>query len=70
MNDPLMIKCLYRTDGIQCGDGILFDSVTFTPMLLEGASIPCPACEGKGVLLTSKGRELLAFLEKFPVNNE
>jgi hypothetical protein len=32
---------------------------------LEGMPLHCPKCEGKGMLLTNKGRELLAFLEVF-----
>jgi hypothetical protein len=35
------------------------------PVLLEGVPLQCPACEGKSVLLTSKGRELLAFMDVF-----
>jgi hypothetical protein len=32
---------------------------------LDGIPLQCPACEGKGVLLTDKGREVLAFIETF-----
>jgi hypothetical protein len=32
---------------------------------LEGIPLQCPKCEGKGVLLTNKGRELLAFMDVF-----
>jgi hypothetical protein len=70
MNDPLMIKCLYRADGIQCGSGLLYDSVTFDPVTLEGSAVNCPACEGKGVLLTPAGRELLRFLQLFPATED
>jgi hypothetical protein len=65
MREPLMIKCLYRADGIQCGSGMLYNSVTLKPILLEGTSVYCPACEGKGMLLTHEGRDILALLEKF-----
>jgi len=30
-----------------------------------GMALQCPACEGKGMLLSDKGRELLVFLEVF-----
>lgn len=60
-----MMKCLYRTDGIQCHNGRLYDSVTGHAVGLEGLSIDCPACEGKGMLLTHEGRDILALLEKF-----
>jgi hypothetical protein len=32
---------------------------------IDGERIQCPACEGKGMLLSDKGRELLVFLEVF-----
>jgi Tryptophan RNA-binding attenuator protein inhibitory protein len=63
--EPLMTKCFYREKGLVCGSGLLFNSVTLEPELLEGTSVYCPACEGRGVIPTNKGRELLAFLEKF-----
>jgi hypothetical protein len=65
MSTTLMMKCLYRADGLVCGSGMLFNSVTLEPILLEGTSVYCPACEGKGMLLTSEGRDVLALLEKF-----
>lgn len=64
MSEPLMIKCLYRVNGIQCGSGMLYDS-NGQAILLEGTSVYCPACEGKGMLLTREGRDVLALLEKF-----
>jgi len=60
-----MMKCLYRADGIHCNDGLLTDSVELTAILLAGDLVTCPACEGKGMLLTPEGREVLALLEKF-----
>jgi hypothetical protein len=65
MSEPLMIKCRYRAEGIQCSSGLLYDSVTLAPILLDGTGVYCPACEGRGMLPTPKGREFLAFLEKF-----
>jgi hypothetical protein len=60
-----MMKCLYRADGLVCGSGMLYNSVTLEPILLEGTSVYCPACEGRGMLITSEGRDILALLEKF-----
>ena len=65
MDEPLMVKCMYREDGIRCGSGLLHNSVTGEPLLLEGTSVYCPACGGKGMIPTDRGRELLAFFEKF-----
>jgi hypothetical protein len=70
MSEPLMIQCLYRVDGLHCFNGRLYETVSGHPAGLEGFALDCPACEGKGVLLTREGRELLAFLAKFPVNDE
>jgi hypothetical protein len=65
MSTTLMMKCLYRADGLVCGSGMLYNSVTLEPILLEGTSVYCPACEGRGMLITSEGRDVLALLEKF-----
>jgi hypothetical protein len=65
MDEHLMVKCQYRADGIQCGAGLLYNSVNLEPVLLEGTGVYCPACEGRGAILTSKGREFLEFLSKF-----
>ena len=60
-----MTKCLFRVNGIQCDSGMLYDSVTLKPILVEGTSVYCPACEGKGMLMTSEGRDIIALLQKF-----
>ena len=60
-----MLKCLYRADGLVCGSGMLYNSATADPILLEGTSVYCPACEGKGMILTREGRDVLALLGKF-----
>jgi Tryptophan RNA-binding attenuator protein inhibitory protein len=70
MSEPLMIKCLYRSDGVHCHRGHLYESVSGHPAGLEGFALDCPACGGRGLLLTSAGRELLRFLQAFPVNAE
>ena len=62
--EALTIKCYYRMDGVQCGSGLLYHS-DLSPVLLEGTSVYCPACEGKGVILTERGHDFLAFLLKF-----
>jgi len=51
-------------NGVQCGSGLLYHT-DLSPVLLEGTSVYCPACEGKGVILTERGRDLLAFLLNF-----
>lgn len=65
ISTDLATICRYRDRGVMCDDGNLYDSVTHEPMLLEGTGVYCPACEGKGMLITSKGRELLNFFERF-----
>jgi len=32
---------------------------------LDGLPLQCPACEGKGVILTEHGRETVVFLQTF-----
>jgi len=63
--ESLTIKCYYRTAGVRCEDGMLFHADNGEPATLEGTGVCCPACEGKGTLLTDKGRDLLQFLTKF-----
>lgn len=75
-SEPLVTRCCYMLAGVYCLDGFLHryrrpdqgvdaDGVISEPELLEGLPLHCPLCEGKAMLLTSKGRELLAFLEVF-----
>lgn len=63
--EPLMTKCCYRERGIHCESGLLYETVSGNAVLLEGTSVYCPACEGKGMLISRSGRDLLAFLKKF-----
>jgi hypothetical protein len=63
--EPLQIKCYFRDRGLQCGSGLLYNSVTGEAELLEGTSVYCPACEGKGYIMTKAGRDLLEFLQRF-----
>ena len=62
--EALMTKCFYRVNHIHCDGGKLFQTNN-EPSLLEGTSVYCPACDGKGMILTEKGREFLTFLMKF-----
>lgn len=34
-------------------------------MTVEGEIMECPACNGKAVILTEDGKQLMAFLEVF-----
>lgn len=65
MTEALMVKCHYRENGIVCSGGTLWDSVTMEPHLLEGTSVYCPACNGKGMIPTASGRAMLDFLGRF-----
>jgi hypothetical protein len=68
---PLCYPCHFRADGVFCVDGYLFFSAVqsgdtlYRPVMVEGESVTCSACDGKGYLLTSEGKQLLTFLEKF-----
>lgn len=68
--------CHYRGSGSRCIGGFLYypeiDSILMSngmaepkPVLLEDLPVPCPACEGKGRILTSQGRELSMFMQTF-----
>ncbi len=35
------------------------------PVKMEGFPLQCPACEGKGVILTERGRETVQFLQTY-----
>ena len=63
-NEPLSVKCYYRDSAYRCVSGMLYDA-DGNAALVEGTGVYCPACEGKSVILTSKGRDLLQFLMKF-----
>lgn len=76
-SEPLATRCSYSEAGVFCYQGFLYryvrsdrevnreDGVIANPERLEGLPLQCPKCEGKGMLITSKGRELLSFLEVF-----
>lgn len=70
-SESLVSICCYREAGLFCHRGQLFRvgnaklDVWAEPATLESAPLQCPRCEGKGVLLTSRGRELLTFMDVF-----
>lgn len=64
-SESLATKCFYRENGLHCESGLLYHSETEDAVLLEGSSLHCPACEGKGMILTPRGKELLTFLDVF-----
>lgn len=39
--------------------------VYHTPIQVESERVQCPACEGKGVILTERGKEILMFFQTF-----
>jgi hypothetical protein len=61
----LLSTCLFRADGVFCRGGCLYYSAHEAPVMVEGEMVECPACEGRGRLLTGAGAELLEFLGTF-----
>jgi predicted methyltransferase len=77
----LASRCHFRADDVLCADGFLyyskavtvkvsdeegrFVSVGYKPVSLEDERVTCPACEGRGMILTERGKEMLIFLEVF-----
>lgn len=73
----LVTPCFFNQgDGIHCFQGHLYrnrkfdggidlDGVIAEPVKLEGLPLQCPACEGKGVILTDHGREMIQFLQTY-----
>jgi|SRR5271166_5701293 len=41
------------------------EQVRHEAVAIEGMPVMCPACEGKGRILTPEGREMLVFLQTF-----
>lgn len=75
-SNNLSNPCHYRGGGARCIDGKLYhpeiDNVLAAdgfaypkPVLLEGFPVPCPACEGKGRILTPAGKELFIYCQTF-----
>lgn len=76
-DDRLVTTCHFHDrDGIHCCQGMLHkyrlpdqgidtDGVISEPVKMEGFPLQCPACEGKGAILTERGRETMVFLQTF-----
>jgi hypothetical protein len=80
-DDRLVTTCHYNDrDGIHCCQGMLHKyihpdqsmdfegekaGVISEPVKMEGFPLQCPACEGKGAILTERGRETMVFLQTF-----
>lgn len=62
--ESFTVKCYYREQGIRCEGGVLLQTDN-EAALVEGTGVYCPACEGKGEILTETGRTFLEFLTKF-----
>lgn len=71
-SEPLVHKCHYHAAGAFCQNGFLYkyatpntEGILAEAVRLEGMPLQCPTCEGKGMLLTDRGREMLAFMDVF-----
>ncbi len=59
-------RCYFRSDGVFCQEGRLrFLREPYAMYMVEGEEVECPACQGKGLVLTSTGKDLLEFLKIF-----
>ena len=79
LESKLVTPCHFRADGVHCIEGYLYYSkevergrtskgeaiMTHTAVCVEGEPVTCSACDGKGVILTEQGRDLLAFFDSF-----
>jgi len=63
MTEKFATKCFYRENGLHCESGLLYHSDSDNAALLEGTMMHCPACEGKGVILTDLAKEFITFLQ-------
>lgn len=73
----LVTTCHYHgQEGTHCCQGFLHkfrlpdqgvdtDGVISEPVKMEGFPLQCPACEGKGAILTERGRETMVFLQTY-----
>jgi hypothetical protein len=74
----LVNSCFFRAEGVYCSEGYLYYSLPLievspgvfqaqehTRVMVEGEQVTCTACEGRGVLLTERGKQLLIFLDTF-----
>lgn len=69
----LTTPCHFRADGVFCMSGYLHfsrpeikDGVEYFRMIkVEDEPVSCSCCEGRGVILTDEGRELMTFFDTF-----
>lgn len=65
-SSKLTSYCYFRADGVQCQDGYLHYTVEpHGLVMVEGEAVSCPACEGKALVLTDAGKDMMTFLETF-----
>ena len=65
-SSDLYEPCFFRADGVFCQGGELHYSVApYGIVMVEGEPVECPACNGEEVILTSSGKTLLEFIERF-----
>jgi hypothetical protein len=75
-NEFINVCHYHDVDGVHCFQGHLYkyrnsdasidtNGVIAEPVLLEGIPYQCPACEGRGVILTEFGRNFMHFLQTF-----
>lgn len=77
MDNRLVTTChYYQGEGVHCYQGTLMkyrtldggpdlDGVIAEPIKLEGLPLQCPACEGRGVIPTEYGRDMVQFLQTY-----
>lgn len=76
LESSLSVPCSYRVEGMHCAGGILCkpegETVADEAFQIEGQPVLCPACEGRGRILTRKGEDMLIFFQTFlrPVVNQ
>jgi predicted methyltransferase len=76
-SSKLASHCHFRADGIFCNEGYLYYSKaeiqehadgtveSYNRVMVEGEPVTCSVCEGRGMILTDEGREILAFFDIF-----
>lgn len=73
-DNRLVTTCHYNQGGgVRCDGGQLWqqyfpmreDGCLSEPIELEDRPLQCPACEGKGVIPTEHGREMIQFLQTY-----
>jgi predicted methyltransferase len=68
--------CFFRADGVYCEGGYLCyadpkytvgvgESLRQARVMVEGEPVTCTCCEGRGVILTPLGKDMLTFIKVF-----